>query len=265
MPCVSKGMSDSKRLCRFGMGAAWFCLIGWLVTGLPVSGQSVQADEPAGNLPAALIDGQGPGWSELTLDDFTNVNCEPETWRTEEGVIYCTGKPIGVIRTKEKFENFELVAEWCHRQKGGNSGIFVWATDASLEKLAAEGKPGLPHGIEVQVLDLGYSDLYQERTGKTGDWFTTHGDVFAVGEAKMQPFEPRSPNGSRSFPSENRSKGVDEWNHYYVRAINGEIRLWVNGKEVSGGNDCQPRQGALCLESEGAPVEFRNLRIRRLP
>jgi hypothetical protein len=228
-------------------------------------GMSLQAEEPAAELPAALIDGTGPGWQELTLDDFANVNCAEDTWSSKAGVIYCTGQPIGVIRTKEKFENFELVAEWCHRQKGGNSGIFVWAIESSLEKLAAEGKPGLPHGIEVQVLDTGFGELYQQRTGKAADWFTSHGDVFPVGAAKMTPFPPVSPNGSRSFPSEDRTKGVNEWNHYYVRAINGEIRLWVNGKEVSGGNNCQPREGSLCLESEGAPVEFRNLRIRRLP
>jgi hypothetical protein len=43
------------------------------------------------------------------------------------------------------------------------------------------------------------------------------------------------------------------------------VRLWVNGEEVSGGNECDPRTGYLCLESEGAPVEFRGLRIRELP
>ena len=74
-----------------------------------------------------------------------------------------------------------------------------------------------------------------------------------------------SPNGSRSFPRKDLSKGVGEWNHYYVRAIDGEIRLWVNGEEVSGGSGAAPRSGYLCLEAEGAPVEFRNIRIRELP
>ena len=74
-----------------------------------------------------------------------------------------------------------------------------------------------------------------------------------------------SPDGKRSFPRKELSKGVGEWNHYYVRAINGEIRLWVNGEEVSGGTGAQPSSGYLCLESEGSPVEFRNLRIRELP
>ena len=62
-----------------------------------------------------------------------------------------------------------------------------------------------------------------------------------------------------------KSEGINEWNHYYVRAINGEIRLWVNGEEVSGGTKITPATGYLCLESEGAPVDFKNIRIRELP
>jgi hypothetical protein len=81
----------------------------------------------------------------------------------------------------------------------------------------------------------------------------------------LSPFPPLSPNGSRSFPRRALSKGAGEWNQYYVRGINGEIRLWVNGEEVSGGKDAQPAEGYLCLEAEGAPVEFRLIRIRLLP
>ena len=98
------------------------------------------------------------------------------------------------------------------------------------------------------MLDHGFAEQYEKKTGKKGDFFTTHGDVFPVGTSKMTPFPPTSPNGSRSFPSKQLSKGVGEWNHYYVRAINGEVRLWVNGEEVSGGTDCEPRTGYLCLE-----------------
>ncbi|MFM8890807.1 MAG: family 16 glycoside hydrolase, partial [Planctomycetia bacterium] len=58
--------------------------------------------------------------------------------------------------------------------------------------------------------------------------------------------------------------GTPEWNHYFIRAIDGEVRLWVNGHEVSGGSDCKPATGHLCLEAEGAPVEFRRLKIRPL-
>ena len=51
---------------------------------------------------------------------------------------------------------------------------------------------------------------------------------------------------------------------YMIDVNSGEVRLWVNGEEVSGGTESQPSEGFLCLESEGAPVDFKNLRIREL-
>ncbi len=214
-------------------------------------------------LPRALIDGNGPGWQALGEADFQNVNCNPDTWSWKDGVIQCTGTPVGVMRTTRQFTNFELVAEWRHLKSGGNSGIFAWAMPEALENLPPNKLP--PGGIELQVLDHGYAAQYTQRTGKQPDFFSTDGDVFPVGKSKMKPFEPTSPSGQRSFPRKKLSRASPEWNHYYVRAINGEIRLWVNGEEVSGGRDCVPATGYLCLESEGAPVEFRNLRIRELP
>jgi hypothetical protein len=80
----------------------------------------------------------------------------------------------------------------------------------------------------------------------------------------MNPFPPVAPNGRRSFPTKETTKGINQWNHYYVRAVDGEVRLWVNGEEVSGGDGIEPASGYFCLESEGAPIEFRNIRLRKL-
>jgi hypothetical protein len=213
--------------------------------------------------PRAFVDGTEPGWKTLTQGDFKNVNCDENTWQWHDDRLVCTGEPIGVIRTTVELTNFELVTEWQHQRSGGNSGIFVWTAPYALKDLKAGDLP--KGGIEVQVLDNGYAEEYAALTGKKPDWFTTHGDVFPVGSAKMMAFHPQSPDGSRSFPRKRLSKGDGEWNHYYIRCINGEVRLWVNGEEVSGGSDCQPAKGYLCLESEGAPILFRNLRIRVLP
>jgi hypothetical protein len=223
---------------------------------------ALSAADPA---PKAFIDGHGKGWRAMTKDDFTNVNCKEDTWSFEEnGLIKCTGKPTGVIRTKKMVTNLELVVQWRHLKNAGNSGVFLWATPESIKKLAA-GQGRLPAGIEVQILDLGYAEYYKKRYNKPPNWFTSHGDVFSTGGARIDPFPPVGPKGRRSFPTKNLSKGIGEWNHYYVRAINGEVRLWVNGEEVSGGTNSKPATGYLCLESEGAPIEFKGLRIRELP
>ena len=69
----------------------------------------------------------------------------------------------------------------------------------------------------------------------------------------------------RSFPTEQRSKPSPEWNHYRITCQDGTIRLAVNGKEVSGGSECLWRKGYIGLESEGSPVDWRNIRIKELP
>lgn len=210
-----------------------------------------------------VIDASQPGWRALTQDDFTKVNSADTTWTWKDGVLMCTGQPVSVIRTNKSLRNFEFVVEWMHEKPAGNSGIFVWTTHESLEKLAKAGKPGLPDGIEVQVLDNAFTEK-MKKSGKATDWFTTHGDVFPV-RVKMTPIGKASPNGERSFPRKDLCKDHGQWNHYYIRASNGEVRLWVNGEEVSGGTACDPAEGYLCLESEGSPIQFRNLRIRELP
>lgn len=222
---------------------------------------SVAADLPSGGF--GMIDGSGPGWKTLGKDDFVRANCNEDTWVWDGNMVHCTGRPVGVLRSATKYKNVEFVAYWRHLSDGGNSGFFLWTPENALTNLPPDRLPDA--GIEVQVLDHGYTKKYESSSGKKATWFTTNGDIFGVGRSKLKPFEPISPDGSRSFPRENHSLGTPQWNHYYVRGINGEVRLWVNGHEVSGGNGADPSEGYLCLESEGAPVEFRDIRIRELP
>ena len=219
----------------------------------------------------------GEGWRELTLADFENVNGTAETWTERDGMIICSGKPNGGARMRTELTNFEMVCEWRHLEYAGNAGIFIWCPESAFTDLPPGSLPR--SGIEVQILDLGYEENWEKSKGSPSNWFTSHGDVFPVGSSKMKAFTPEitytypdgssakvgKPTSSRSFPQKRLTNAAGEWNHYYIRAINGEVRLWVNGEEVTGGNGCQPSTGYLALESEGAPVEYRNLRIRELP
>lgn len=202
----------------------------------------------------AAEDGFAPMFQPNSLEGWVNANCAPETWSIKDGVISCTGKPTGALRTARQYENFILEAEWRHLTDAGNSGIFIWGTPISA--------PGVPflRGIEVQVLDHGYM---KNANPDKPRWFTTHGDVFPIHGATMEPHGDH--NGQRSFPSEDRSKPSPQWNHYRIEANKGRLTLAVNGKVVSGGDNCNYRKGYLALESEGAPVEFRNVRIKELP
>ena len=217
------------------------------------------------------------GWRVLTLEDFVNVNGGPGTWSEREGVLVCSGQPLGGARSTQTYTDFELSLEWRHLEHAGNSGVFLWCPESAFTDLP----PGkLPRsGIEVQVLDLGYEENWEAQKGAPSDWFTSHGDVFPVGDSTMTARTPTidyvdaaggtytvgSPTSSRSFPTQRLVRPAGEWNDYFIRAVDGEVELTVNGEQVNGAVRCAPSTGYVALEAEGARIEFRNLRIRELP
>ena len=84
-----------------------------------------------------------PLFNGKNFDGWHNVNCGPKTWTVKEGMIHCTGKPIGELRTTRMYENFILELEWRHLKPRGNAGIFVWA-----DAYPAKGQP-FHRGVEV--------------------------------------------------------------------------------------------------------------------
>jgi len=189
-----------------------------------------------------------PLFNGRDLSGWVPVNVAPNTFTVRDGIIVSTGKPTGVMRTDRQYENFELELEWKHIVPGGNAGLFVWSAPVT-----AQGQP-FTKSIEVQVLD-----------GRNSESYTSHGDVFSIHGARMTPDRPH-PNGSeRCLPSEWRAKPAGEWNHYRVVCKDGDLKLAVNGKVVSGGSKCTPRKGYICLEAEGSECHFRNIRIKELP
>jgi hypothetical protein len=189
-----------------------------------------------------------PLFNGRDFSGWVRTNTPESTWSYQDGMIVCTGKPIGEIRTERMYQNFILELEWRHMVPGGNAGIFLFADD-----ITARGVP-FHRGIEVQVLENAYGNT---------QGYTTHGDIFPIHGAKMVPVNGRG--GDRAFPTENRSNPSPEWNHYRITAIDGEVTLAVNGKVVTKGQQCSPRKGYICLESEGGVVHYRNVRIKELP
>ncbi len=189
-----------------------------------------------------------PMFNGKDLSGWVLTNTPPETWSWEDGMLVCSGKPIGEIRTEKMYQNFVLELEWRHMVPRGNAGVFIWADDITLR--------GVPfhRGIEVQVLENAYGNTQSH---------TTHGDIFPIHGATMTPINGRG--GSRAFPTESRSNPSPQWNHYRIECRDGEISLAVNGKVVTRGKDCVPRKGYICLESEGGVVHYRNVKIRELP
>ena len=189
------------------------------------------------------------------LSGWVDVNTTPETWKVKDGLLICSGQPIGVMRSEEEYENFILEIEWRHMKKGGNSGVFLWSDAKPRES-------NLPSGMEVQMLELDWVNQNARPDGTLPPIAYVHGELFAVGKTTAVPENPR---GKRSKSIENRCKGVGQWNHYVVVAVDGNVKLSVNGKFVNGIRDSTDRKGYLCLESEGREIHFRKIRIMELP
>jgi len=204
--------------------------------------------------------GDTPVWQNLfngkNLDGWVDVNTSPETWSVEDGLLVCSGLPIGVMRSERQYENFILHVEWRHMKAGGNSGVFVWS----------EGKPAgkgrLPKGMEVQMLELDWINQHPKRDGSPNHPGYISGELFGANGLTCTPDNPR---GSRSMATEFRCKPHGEWNTYVVVCVDGTVKLSINGKFVNGVRDSSVKKGYLCLESEGSEIHFRNIRIMELP
>jgi hypothetical protein len=220
---------------------------------------------PAILLPAALLFASYAGAQTPTqfrdlfngkdLTGWVNVNTAPDTWKVKDGLLICSGHPIGVMRTDRQYENFILHIEWKHIEPGGNSGVFAWSN--------ANPNPEsrLPNGVEIQMLELDWVNL-NKQNGQPAPIAYVHGELFGVGGVTTIPENPR---GTRSKSFENRCLPKGEWNTYDVVAVDGVIKLSVNGKFVNGISRSSQKKGYLCLESEGAEIHFRNIRILELP
>lgn len=200
-----------------------------------------------------------PTWKSLfngkDLSGWADVNTSPQTWSVRDGLLICKGKPIGVMRSEKQYENFILHIEWRHMQPGGNSGVFVWSDGTPARKR-------LPKGVEVQMLELDWPKLHKRKDGSLPPVAYVHGEVWGTNGLHTTPDNPR---GNRSMSIENRCMPRGQWNYYDVVCVDGVIKLSVNGKFVNGISKATQKKGYLCLESEGAEIHFRNIRILELP
>ncbi len=226
--------------------------------------------------PAKYEDGKFPPpkppeikWTDLLSgkleDHWSDMNCSMaasfKLANDDKGVAVLagSGKPIGLIRSLRPYENFILEMDWRHLTEApsaggggkggssGNSGLYVWA-----DPVPPLGNC-FTRAIEVQICNLG-----------NGAWYTSHGDLFPIHGATMIPDPRFGVTGSRSMPIEFRGSKTGEWNRCRITCVDGTIQEEVNGAVVTAGYRSSPRKGYLCFESEGGPVEFKNVRISEL-
>jgi putative heme-binding domain-containing protein len=199
----------------------------------------LREDPKASGKPAAtqaLFNGQDlSGWVPWLSDSSVDP---AQVWSVKEGVLRCVGTPAGYIRTEAQYENFVLELEWrFDPAHTGNSGVLMRMTGPDRI---------WPRSIEAQLMHR------------------NAGDIWNIGEVPMQTDAARQ-EGQRTrkaLPCNEVEPGG--WNRYRITLDGGELTLEVNGEVQNRATWCERRAGAICLQSEGAQIEFRNIRITPL-
>ena len=191
------------------------------------------------------------------LSGWVDVNTSTDTWTVSDGLLVCSGLPIGVMRSEKQYENFMLHIEWRHMKAGGNSGVFVWSEGT------VPAERNLPKGMEVQMLELEwpYSESRKGRQAATDRLCLRR----VVWSERLEGYARQSSRASAASRSKCAARAKGEWNIYDVVCVDGTVKLSINGKFVNGVRQSSVRKGYLCLESEGSEIHFRNIRILELP
>jgi hypothetical protein len=187
--------------------------------------------------------GADDGFVSLVRSDdpkqFELVGIGPETIKIENGEIRVSGRPDGYFATRESYKNYVLTFEWMYDRPSdlesdarfkGNSGVLL--------HIEAPHKIW-PKCIEAQLLNA------------------DAGHLIIVSGAKFQ--------GKKDAAAQKQAiKPVGQWNLEEVVCQDGKISCKINGIEVSSGIGGTPDHGPIGWQSEGAPIRFRNLKIKTL-
>ena len=179
------------------------------------------------------------GWTYVVRHPKAKMS---DTWSVQHGLLKCTGRPIGYIRTKGEYSNYRLTVEWRWPPgtKGGNNGVLVHTS--------TPGALGIwPKSIEVQLAH-----------GNAGDFWV-------IGTTLMVPDIDKRRKGRRHLNlTDDSEKPIGEWNKMLIECRGDTIKVWVNGDLVNEATECSVTRGAICLQSEGAPIEFRTVKLQPL-
>ncbi|MBL7147122.1 MAG: DUF1080 domain-containing protein [Phycisphaerae bacterium] len=209
--------------------------------------------EPAKDLPwpvkpaekTVLFNGKDlDGWVRFIPDDKADAERKwivDKVWSVRNGVIRCEGIPSGYIRTVESYADYKLHLEWRWPKEPTNSGVL----------LHREGIDRVwPLCVEAQ--------LQHENAGDF--WLLNHSTIKVDGE-QIGPKD--FANAKKKHPS--NEKPLGQWNSYDIVCDGKTVTLYVNGLLQNKGVDSNPSCGPICLQSEGSPIEFRNIYLEPIP
>jgi len=177
------------------------------------------------------------GWKLFLSDAAADV---AKTWSIDKGLLRCEGQPRGYMRTETAYADYHLHVEWRWPEKPGNNGVLVHMT--------GEDKVW-PKSLECQL-----------HSGNAGDFWVI-GGVETAEHAKGG----NRVRGRRTIKlKESSEKPLTEWNAYDIICKDDWIVVMVNGVLQNVATQCSEKAGKICLQSEGAVIEYRNIWIEPL-
>jgi hypothetical protein len=176
------------------------------------------------------------GWKRVLADSAVKVD---DVWKVRDDVLYCAGKPNGYMRTEKKYSNYHLHVEWRWPDKPANSGVFVHLTEPDRV---------WPSCIECQL-----------QARNAGDIILMNGAGLTVNGVPRQDASKQFVMIAKKAPTSENPPG--QWNSYDIYCDGSSLRVVVNGVVQNEGSAATPPIGYIALQSEGGPVEFRNIYI----
>jgi hypothetical protein len=170
---------------------------------------------------------------------FHREEADPGTvWSVDQGVLCCAGMPFGYARSAEVHADYVLNLEWRWPSEPTNSGVFIHLQEEdAIWPVCYEAQ--MMHGRAGDLIAMGDSD-FLERTDKS------------------RRIVPRLHEESSENPP-------GEWNTYRIIARGDSLLVYVNGVLENRASGLNYRSGSIGLQSEGGPIEFRNIYLVREP
>ena len=168
-------------------------------------------------------------------------NADPmQTWSVTNGVIHCTGTPVGYLRTKQSYRNYVLTVEWRFVKiapGADNSGVFV----------------------HMQLPDKVWPMCIQNQ-GRSGH----QGDLFLMEGAESKEHKGMDKNTPVPMRGKSNEKSVGEWNTNVTVCAGNDVKARINGKFMNEITECTISSGFVGIQSEGGEIEIRKMFLEPL-
>ena len=228
---------------RLGISCALLAMLACLAT-QHATADDHKAEEAKSISPEKPIDlFNGKDLSNWTYDiGSKDKPTDPASvYRVEDGIIKNSGRPSGVMRTKQAYHDYEIEVQWRWPDKGGNSGLLIHSSKPRERNV-------WPKSLEVQLASK------------------NAGDFWVIGESVRVKDADKRTSGRRTVNyTDDSEKELGEWNTMIVQVRGNTVKVFVNGDLVNVAWDCSVSSGAICLQAEGTPIEYRKVQIRPLP